>query len=283
MDGLVLLPAAEAATPLASPPVAQPETTTLPRVDDNATSEPVFGGATDLQMARVDIMLESKQQDPIDPAPATVLGAPLNEAATPVDDDEDFYSPEPNITVTLNNESKNDEVLEPVVGSPSEEGEVEMSESSSEEEEEEYEPEEPQTVYPVADAEGSAPVPTSIPSDDEEVYEPPEPELSHQMVDNDSNVVNTSAVPNLQPNEEDGAMDMSTSSSDESDDSEESDFGQQALSEHTNQDSISFHDVPDLSSTSADSTAPHLHFQTVPVVQPVATESVRIFSSRKLD
>jgi hypothetical protein len=283
MDGLVLLPEAEAATPLASPPVAQPETTTLPIVNDNATSEPVFGGATDPQMARMDIMLESKQQDPIDPAPPTVLGAPLNEAATPVDDDEDFYSPEPNITVTLNNVPKNDEVLEPVVGSPSEEGEVEMSESSSEEEEEEYEPEEPQIVYPVADAEGSAPVPTSIPSDDEDVYEPPEPELSHQMVDDDSNVVNTSAGPNLQPNEEDGAMDMSTSSSDESDDSEESDFGQQALSEHTNQDSISFHNVPDLSSTSADSTAPHLHFQTVPVVQPVATESVRIFSSRKLD
>jgi hypothetical protein len=286
MEGRVLVPEVETVNAVSPLPEARPEAASLPAINDNATSKPEINGATESGIVSADMMRESRQQAIADPIPTTVPGAAMTEAATPVDDDEDFYSPEPTITVNLGNEATIKKALEPAVESPSE-GEIEMSESSAEEEEEEeeeeYEPEEPQVVHPMADVEGSPAAAAFAPSEDEEMYEPPEPELNHQMVSIDSNAINTSANSTLQPAEEDGAMDISTSSSDDSDESDESDFAPQSASEHANHDSISFNNVQDLPSTVADDAAPHLHFQTVPMVQPAATEPVRIFSLGKLD
>jgi hypothetical protein len=288
VEGRVLVPDVDTAITVTPSLVAQPEATSFPAVDGNTTSESGINGATEPEIFSADMMRESQQQDLVNPVPAAIPDAAMNEAATPVDDDEDFYSPEPTIVVTLDNEATTEKALEPAVGSPSEGGEIEMSESSAEEEEEEeeeYEPEEPQVVHPMAGVEGSPVAPASTPSDDEEMYEPPEPELNHQIDDVDSNAVNTSDILISQPAEEDGAMDMSTSSSVDSDesDSDESDFAQQSSSEHANHDSISFNNVPGLPSTVADNAAPHLHFQTVPMVQPATTEPVRILSLRMLD
>jgi hypothetical protein len=91
--------------------------------------------------------------------PEKVAAGDDRTSATPMDDDEDFYSPPPPNEVDLNITASVAEMPEPQVEqaaasapSPSEEGEVEMSVSSEDEDEdeEEYEPEEPIVEEPVA-------------------------------------------------------------------------------------------------------------------------------------
>ena len=92
-------------------------------------------------------------------APPQVGSGNDRASATPMDDEEDFYSPPPPLVEATS------EAVPPVVHpstveveqsrvtapSPSEEGEVEMSESSEEDDEEDYEPEEPAVGDPTVE------------------------------------------------------------------------------------------------------------------------------------
>lgn len=220
-------------------------------------------------------------------APPQVSSGNDRASATPMDDEEDFYSPPPPLV------EETSEAAPPVVRpsiveveqsnvtapSPSEEGEVEMSESSEDDDDEEdYEPEEPTVGEPNLEqptvrepsvtassledaAVGERVAPYSLHQDrllelqverphslgqsqvsteDEEVYEPPD--VDEEMTVDTSE--DTSDIDTTQPaaaqselsyleDVDDGAMDIATSSSDESDDSEsdsdsDSDEGSQA-------------------------------------------------------
>ncbi|KAF1931920.1 uncharacterized protein M421DRAFT_417653 [Didymella exigua CBS 183.55] len=179
-------------------------------------------------------------------------------SATPMDDDEDFYSPPPLSESGVNVKAAGAEVPKPQAEqavmsapSPSEEGEVEMSESSEGEDEEEYEPEEdiveePVIGEPIAKAPPiNDPDPVSSPhqgpppelqveqpqsigqsqvsTEDEEAYEPPD--VNEEMTEGGpaaeiaqaETVVPEASSPG---DADDGAMDIATSSEEESDDSD---------------------------------------------------------------
>ncbi|KAJ4290569.1 hypothetical protein N0V90_010786 [Kalmusia sp. IMI 367209] len=151
----------------------------------------------------------------------------LTKSTTPVDDEEDFYSPEPATIVSKTDQF--DVASKPLVdaSSPSEEGEVAMSESD----EEDYEPEEPQAYAqtqvleateqsniimksPASSVKSSTASPVH---EDEDVYEPPD--VDQTMLDSQSNMpAATGSEPNaLRGGEiEEGEMDISSSSEDES-------------------------------------------------------------------
>ena len=233
--------------------------------------------------------------------------------ATPMDDDEDFYSPPPPNEVDVNIITPGAEVSEAQVEqsvtnapSPSEEGEVEMSVSSEEEDEEEYEPEEPIVEEPVA----AKPVveepvvvaptvnePASIPSpqaaqppelqveqsqsvgqsqvstEDEETYEPPDvdEEMTEAAPATDvaqAEAVVPQALSAIEADE--GAMDIATSSSEESDDSD-SDSDEETESEHGHSETQTHAAPPDVNI--ADDLAPELQPDTSVAVVP-ATEHI---------
>jgi len=147
-------------------------------------------------------------------------------------DDEDFYSPLPPDVLVRDLEAPPDAappaVPEPAANapmSPSEEGEVEMSESSDEEEEE-YEPEdlsvnaEARLQAAQGPDVGSGRSRTTSPASakDEEDYEPPD--VDQEMSDEPIQVAATDSREAMPHNEaDDGAMDIATSSSEESTDS----------------------------------------------------------------
>ncbi|KAF2202331.1 hypothetical protein GQ43DRAFT_314342 [Delitschia confertaspora ATCC 74209] len=190
--------------------------------------------------------LETKDNPSASTAPAHVSASPIaaSNGDVAMDDAEDFYSLEPDAALLSDEKTKQGVVLPDGISqisaasdprSPSEEGEVAMSESS--EEEEEYEPEEPEVVPPTA-APISPPggrareavvtsLPVSSPSDEEEdAYKPPE--INPQAGD-----PQPTSVPEVSANgegrsgteeyvtEDDDAMSLA---SDDSDSSEESDY-----------------------------------------------------------
>lgn len=269
-ETVVLVPEVDMTVPEVPLSVTQPEVAGLPTANDGVALEPKLNGGASLELPRADNVPQSNQQKPTDCVSTTV--EIVNGSATPVDDGEDFYSPEETVTVALENETVIKEALGPNARSPSGEGEVEMSQSSSSEDEEEYEPEEPQAVHSMnpnpdnhsVDILGSPASCASTQPDDEEMYEPPEPEINDHP---DS----TNAASDLHPVEEDGAMDISTSSSDESD---ESDSVEQFPSEQMNNNLISINNASDLSIAVADHSAPQPQFQTVPVSQTTTTKLV---------
>ncbi|KAF2656410.1 hypothetical protein K491DRAFT_678026 [Lophiostoma macrostomum CBS 122681] len=207
--------------------------------------------------------------------------ATTTELATPVDDEEDFYSPAP-VTAPVSDDPAevNISVREPGK-SPSEEGEVEMSESSSSEEGEVYDPEDytPQHVQPVTasnleppenEAMDIASTPLASPSpstteDEGEIYEPPETDL--EMPDaraNDDGALVTTAQ---QPTVEDlGAMDTDSSSS------YDSASPQESSSEPAQDMSAASIDVPKSLLTVADDLAPELQSQAAPTTHDPAAE-----------
>jgi hypothetical protein len=85
------------------------------------------------------------------------------DSATSIDD-EDFYSPEPGAVKVPSGTDQSNKIDQEdgQVGSPSEEGEVAMSESSTDDEEEEYMPEEPLLTSAPATAPAPAAVPGSV-------------------------------------------------------------------------------------------------------------------------
>jgi archaellum component FlaC len=174
----------------------------------------------------------------LEDASASVNTAAMSGAqgfATPLDEEDDFYSPapaaEPAPGVNLGRPS-------PVQSYPearavddqslSEEGEVEMSVSSDDEEE--YEPEEPTVITetPIQDAQiPKAEATTFVTSrdlaiEDEEAYEPPDvdEDMSDAQADHQTADVDVSA-PEVEA--EDGEMDIASSSSEDSDSDSDSD------------------------------------------------------------
>ncbi|UPX09353.1 uncharacterized protein EKO05_0000044 [Ascochyta rabiei] len=206
-------------------------------------------------------------------------------SATPMDDEEDFYSPPPLAEVSVGAEPSVTELPEAQVESsvanapsPSEEGEVEMSESS--EEEEEYEPDESIVDESVLEppTEQAQPLEprviqsqsvgqSQVSTEDEEAYEPPD--IEEEMTDvapaTDALQVEASSPGDA----DDGAMDIATSSS-ESDDSESdsdgethSELGESGSETHaTQQDTLI-----------ADGLAPELQAETVAMTAPVVVQS----------
>lgn len=144
----------------------------------------------------------------------------VSETATPAADEEDFYSPEPDTIMV--DEGQSDAAAEPDsdAASPSEEGEVAMSES----EEEDYEPEEAlappeysQTAAVKTPEQPSTVVSTTASThedEDEDNYEPPD--IDQPMLDSDSN-----ALLGAEADEEE--MDISSDDDSDSDDSSDSD------------------------------------------------------------
>lgn len=158
---------------------------------------------------------------------------------TPVDDEEDFYSPEPIAVTSVHDQSEATSASLTQEKSVSEEGEMIMSES----EEEDYEPEEtlePQMNIPLnkgseqgsmaassqASLAPSMPVSQSVDEEDEP-YEPPDADQVMLDVASDAGAVEADPVQLAEAEEED--MDMSTSSDDETD----SDTSSESLGEES--------------------------------------------------
>ncbi|KAF2264227.1 hypothetical protein CC78DRAFT_251364 [Lojkania enalia] len=191
--------------------------------------------------------------------------AGIAESPTPVDDDEDFYSPEPPVAVPTKDKPDRHKTPQSVAKSLSEEGEVDMSESSASpvNEEDEYECERQEAVASPVDpgpdnedidiASPSTPSsPSSPSSSDEETYGPPE--VGQRMPDATANTSDRISPSNDQTVEDNnqGEMDISMSSSDESGSS------QQSSSELVNNKSISSNKMPDSSIAVTDDLASEL-------------------------
>lgn len=218
--------------------------------------------------------ITQQSERPIKPLPAKPPVALLardgiaDKPSTPVDDEEDFYSPEPGVSLPVPGQSQTTSASLAQTRSPSEEGEMAMSES-----EEEYEPEEAlesQAVpqYIVIDGSEHAPSKTGSPisisssssassstdqDEDEEMYEPPDADQPMLDVERDAE---PDKFEDSQPrNAEEEEMDMSTSSDDDSD----SDTTSESSEDEPNEPAFSSNSKkPDPPMTAADTRAPEL-------------------------
>ncbi|KAL5453848.1 hypothetical protein PMIN07_007779 [Paraphaeosphaeria minitans] len=200
--------------------------------------------------------------------------------ATPVDDEEDFYSPEPaNINPTAD-ETETTTGPITLARSPSEEGEMAMSESD----EEDYEPEEAQESLlqiqvskghtleqnaSMVNAQVSSLGPPTAANDDEDPYEPPD--VDQPMVDLELSGSAAELNSNVQQVEvEEEEMDISTSSDSDSD----SDTSSESSEEEPNGPAFAPSSKnPGSSVTVADDLAPELQSD-ASVVAPVSQDIV---------
>lgn len=206
----------------------------------------------------------------VETIPNSVSAPDKNSTSTPEDDD-DFYSPPPpHISVDearavdagINGHAQPEAEL-PLEGVDlvSEEGEVEMSESSDGVEEE-YEPEEPvpplQTVPQDAQGLKMVPLPSSAASDvsteDEEAYEPPDVDVD--MTDDPTVVEDSPSSDQPHIGAEGGAMDIASSSSEDS--SSESESDEDSIVNAELADSISLRHEGQPDTDIADNLAPEL-------------------------
>jgi hypothetical protein len=206
--------------------VATSQATTV----DELTTANTAGGVISAPQPRSDLLqpqdVPASVEDVITSGNASAQGL-----ATPLDEEDDFYSPapaaEPAPEVYVDRASPVQSHLEAAAVDDqdlSEEGEVEMS-VSSDDEEEEYEPEEPTVIKetPIQDAQIPEAEATTfvisqdLATEDEEAYEPPDVDDS---------------IPDTQPpayqtdpevEAEDGEMDIASSSSEDSDSDSDSD------------------------------------------------------------
>jgi hypothetical protein len=229
----------------------QPEAVEEPVVDE-ASKEPVIPSSLldvelftapsqapavhEVPTSQTEPLLPAVQQSTIEDAPlrkelpSTIAPPTAQETGTPLDEDDDFYSPAPAAAPALDDSMDLDNSIQAQmaadVKSPSEEGEVEMS-LASDDEEEEYEPEEPVIVDDAptqnaqvsevekADFAGSE----DISSEEEEAYEPPDVDEDVFDVPAEQEVAAMDdAVP--EPEADDGAMDIASSSDDSDSDSD---------------------------------------------------------------
>ncbi|KAF2728510.1 hypothetical protein EJ04DRAFT_516549 [Polyplosphaeria fusca] len=235
-------------------PVAQSSTTTS-RWDSAARNSmfatqpppnelPVDGLTRLSEMQSQQVSTPSPIEDYVPPEPETytargaesALPAPAgntehyNRAATPVDDEEDFYSPAPHASIGPERVSEAPIASKTDGQSPSEEGEVIMSESAESPEEEEYEPSEHDfaidAAVPAAEEvamELESPTVSShqsissTPWNEEQLYEPREPNQAEPLVPNIGPMHQVDSAGDQSLGDDDlGGMDIS-SSSDESD------------------------------------------------------------------
>ncbi|KAF2469446.1 uncharacterized protein BDR25DRAFT_343794 [Lindgomyces ingoldianus] len=157
----------------------------------------------------------------------------LVDIASPLDDSEDFYSPEPPIIPAANNQPGQIQLVQDPTNDTailSEEGEAEMSESPSIQDEEEYEPAEPlipdpanaeRENYEVEISSSPASSLSSSPmssSEEEGEYEPPDLDQELPNLNGDATDQATAANFDLPgDNDDNDAMDITTSSDGESD------------------------------------------------------------------
>lgn len=204
----------------------KPNTNTLTSPDNDVSASPETPPSNSPHQSNPQTAVAMRLSTDAGPVPGT------RGSATPIDDEEDFYSPPPPADVDTHLEigveeeaSASAEIGFEAANSLSEEGEVEMSVSS--EDEEEYEPEGPAIVSntPAQDAQLFVPeailsIPTSqVSTEDEEDYEPPD--VDQEMPDlheGTSVAIPSNVVPPIDV--EDGEMDIATSSSEESSDSD---------------------------------------------------------------
>ncbi|KAL1606320.1 hypothetical protein SLS60_003722 [Paraconiothyrium brasiliense] len=185
----------------------------------------------------------------------------LSKPATPLDDEEDFYSPEPAAVLPAGDQTEPAPTSSTNAKSPSEEGEMAMSESD----EEDYEPEEVQE--PLAHNQVSVDKTTeenttvvtsrasSIPTnEDEDPYEPPD--VDQPMMDIEPGHAGVEPRSNAHQGEADEEeMDMSTSSDDDSD----SDTSSESSAEEPSEPALAPNSKnPGSSVTVADDLAPEL-------------------------
>jgi hypothetical protein len=245
------------------------------------STDVVMADAPETSYAVLSLDGAKEEQDRHAPPSVRVAIDNAVESATSVDE-EDFYSPgpeagDPSVTATQSYAE------EAEVRSPSEEGEVAMSESSTDDEEEEYVPDEPQPVNtPVpapahVSANAAAEVasfgspsksPRSMSSteDEDEVYEPPEPSQHEPDVQ-----IGEFRPPGSHPNsigaDDQGEMDISTVSSDDSD------TALQPSLDNELRGSISFNRTSPFGLSVADDLAPDLQDQrpatVASIVEPV--------------
>jgi hypothetical protein len=210
----------------------------------------------------------------------------VQDFTTPLDEEEDFYSPAPAVQpvsdkiLDLEHEVQaHSDVHTADDRSPSEEGEVEMSLSSEdEEEEEEYEPEEPIAIADVPAQGAQVPeVETTksvesnhFPTEDEEAYEPPDVDEEMSDVQTDSKLANGDATA-LEVEADDGAMDIASSSSEDSDSDSESDG---EITSDTGNEAISASHMFQQNTNFVDDLAPELQPEAAPepVRLPLATK-----------
>ncbi|KAI8938489.1 hypothetical protein NX059_004381 [Plenodomus lindquistii] len=227
------LPGLGASTPLATS--AAPEIQahpSLPVLDNDITSSHV---------SQVSVQPATSGLDRTKTNNANAGTASEQDLGTPLDDEEDFYSPPPpgDMDLDLDTTSKaNPHVptkpVDDVPVSPEEEGEVEMSESSDDEDEEEYEPEEPavdtETIPQETQASGTdlgrSLATSQISTEDEEDYEPPDVDRGmaddgHDAATTDTGNATTDTGNTTAAVEAgDDEMDIATSSSEDSSDSD---------------------------------------------------------------
>lgn len=163
-----------------------------------------------------EVPVEPKGSDTPSSAVERPKPSDLMDTATPMDDEEDFYSPK-----------VAEEHADAVMTSPSDDGEVPMSES-----EEEYEPDEPQVPVEPAVPQASlqdttvnpivAPDLSSSSSDEGELYEPPDVDatISDAQPGEVANNADIAAPQDDSDDADDGAMDISSSEDSDSSDSD---------------------------------------------------------------
>ncbi|KAL5115443.1 hypothetical protein ACEQ8H_006665 [Pleosporales sp. CAS-2024a] len=202
---------------------------------------------------------------------------------TPHDVEDDFYSPAPPAE-PVHEESlivkETAQIMD--AASPSEEGEVEMSVSSNDEEE--YEPEEPIATEELAQPESNASevdkaaslASKDISTEDEEAYEPPD--IEEDMLDTQANdVVVENDTDAVAVEADDGAMDIASSSYEDSDSDSDSDSGSDSESDgevteySTEGQTISASHSAPLAINVADDLAPELQSENVTQHVPVAS------------
>jgi hypothetical protein len=226
-----------------------------------------------------------QEAESLDTPVHAVAASEVQDMITPLDEEEDFYSPAPAVEPVVDESIElehavqaHPEIQAADARSPSEEGEVEMS-VSSEDEDEEYEPEEPTIItethiqdpqVPEIDTAKSV-LSNDISTEDEEAYEPPDVDEQMSDLQADDEVVDADATA-LGVEAEDGAMDIASSSSEDSDSDSDSD-GEITSVTGNNGDSYASHALQQNTNV-ADDIAPELQPESAqePVRPPLAAK-----------
>jgi hypothetical protein len=286
LQALAVVPSAvERGEPPASDLPKSPTAITEGNLSQSATTTPPVPDATPLPAESHPVLASEKvtpqPAEPDAPGPTRPTTDKIVESTTSADD-EDFYSPEPDLP-PLVTQPQAMESQGGGIKSPSEEGEVAMSESPADEEDE-YEPEVSQAeTAPVPATEDvemeieDSPAP-SVPAealssteDEGEIYEPPEPNQKLPDVDTGAAVAPAAVTQTTDADADDQAeMEISPVSSDESD------FPPTSSSEKAHRRSISLNGPSESGPAVADDLAPELQpLAPPPPTMALVNEQVR--------
>lgn len=229
---------------------------------------------------------ETQAQVDLEMTSANVTAHETRSSATPVDDEEDFYNTAPPVATQVTVEPATDAPLVAqseqdlnTMSSPSEEGEVDMSES-----EEEYVPDEPEVNGFIEGQDMNMSEPQVVHSlatsqmttEDEDMYEPPDIDQTLPDVQ-DENGTTASSIDQPMAEAEDGAMDIATSDDSSEDSDSDSSSGDETSPVPQVDPFISAHAPLQQDTNAVEDPAPQLQPETVPAGP--ASESVCIVST----